>query len=378
MENKVKVLYFVDRMLRGGIQTFVIENIKHMNRTKIQIDFLLLDDGNHYEMEEDLKKLGCNIYILNNMWIRKPTDYLKYNKMLNEFFKIHNDYKVVHLHSSSKNFLVLKVAKKYNIQVRIAHSHNIDFQTKNPVKKIMGEIFKKPLKKYATHYFACSEIAGKWLFGKDIIHNDKFKIIHNAVDLEKFKFNKDIRNNIRKKLNINDNNIVIGHVGRFTEQKNHEFLIDIFNEIHKQNENTLLLLVGTGINENLIKEKVKKLEIEKSVIFAGFKDNVNEYLFAMDIFIFPSKYEGLGLSLIEAQATGMPCYTSLDVVPKEAEVSSLLTYISLNKTAKEWAEIILNNSIVRKNEYEEIKNNGYDILDTAKWLKNFYIENGDY
>ena len=376
MENKTKVLYFMDRMLRGGIQTFAIENIRHMDRTKVQIDFLLLDDGNHYEMEEDLKKLGCNIYILENMWIRKPTDYIKYNKMLNEFFKKHNDYKVIHLHASSKNFLVLKVAKKYGIPVRIAHSHNIDFQTKNPIKKLAGNFFKKPLRKYATHYFACSKIAGKWLFGKEIANSSNFKVIHNGVDLQKFKFNENVRNKIRKELNIQEETIVIGHVGRFTEQKNHDFLIDIFAEIHKKNENTLLLLVGTGPKEDEIKEKVKMLNLEDYVIFAGFINNVNEYLFAMDIFLFPSKYEGLPLSLIETQATGLPCYTSEKVVTKEAKITNLLTYISLDKSAKEWAEIILNFSFERRDEYENIKNNGYDILDTSKWLQNFYSGRG--
>lgn len=377
MSEKVKVLYFVDRLLRGGIQTFVYENIKHMDRNKVQIDFLLLDDGNKYEMEDDLKELGCNIYKLKGMWINKVTDFFKYGKMLDEFFSKNNDYKVVHLHSSSKNYLVLKYAKKYNIKVRIAHSHNIDFQTKNILKKLMGDFLKIPLKRYATDYFACSEIAGEWLFGKKIVKSDKFKVVHNAVDLERFKFNNAIREKIRKELNVDSDTLLIGHVGRFTQQKNHDFLIDIFNEIHKKNQNTKLSLIGTGIKENDIKEKVKNLNLQDSVIFEGFKSDVAEYMFAMDIFLFPSKFEGLGLVLIEAQATGLPCYTSKDVVPNEAKVSNLLEYISLNDSAKEWAHIVLSNNKCRSNVYKSIKSLGYDIEDTSLFLQEFYLRNGE-
>ena len=377
MSEKVKVLYFVDRLLRGGIQTFVYENIKHMDRNKVQIDFLLLDDGNKYEMEDDLKELGCNIYKLKGMWINKVTDFFKYGKMLDEFFSKNNDYKVVHLHSSSKNYLVLKYAKKYNIKVRIAHSHNIDFQTKNILKKLMGDFLKIPLKRYATDYFACSEIAGEWLFGKKIVKSDKFKVVHNAVDLEKFKFNNEIREKIRKELNVDSDTLLIGHVGRFTQQKNHDFLIDIFNEIHKINQNTKLLLIGTGIKENEIKEKVKSLNLQDSVIFEGFKTNVDEYMFAMDIFLFPSNFEGLGLVLIEAQAAGLPCYTSKDVVPTEAKVSNLLHYISLNNPAQEGAKLIFSNSNCRLNVFKSIKDFGYDIEDTSLFLQKFYLRNGE-
>ena len=373
--KKVKVLYFVDRMLRGGIQTFVIENINHMDRNKIQIDFLLLDDGRKYDDEEKiLKDMGCNIYKLNGIWIRKPTDFIKYNKALDNFFSKHNDYKVVHLHSSSKNYLVLKKAKQYGIPVRIAHSHNIDFQTKNPLKKVIGNLLKGKLKDYSTDYFACSEIAGAWLFGKEIIKTNKFKVIHNAVDFDKFKYDENTRRKIRAELNIGENELVIGNIARFTNQKNHKFLIDIFYEIYKQNKNAKLLLVGTGINEQSIKDKVEELNLDKNVIFAGFKTNANEYLNAMDVFVFPSKFEGLGLALIEAQANGIMCFTSKGVVPIEAKVSEQIEYVSLSDSSKIWADKIINSSIDRVKTYLDIKKSGYDINDTAKELEEFYLK----
>ncbi len=374
MEEKINVLYFVDRMLRGGIQTFVIENIKHMNRDKLQIDFLLLDDGENYTKEEnELIKLGCNVYKLDGIWIRNIMDFRKYKLKLNEFFSKHNNYKIVHLHSSSKNYLVLKVAKQYKIPIRIAHSHNIDFQTKNPIKKLLGDILKIPLKYYATDYFACSKLAGEWLFGKKIINGKNFHIIHNAVDLKKFKFNINDRNKIRKELNISDEDLVIGHVGRFTTQKNHKFLIDIFYEIYLQNSNSKLILIGKGKKEEEIYKKVSKLGLQKNVIFEGFKFNVNEYMSAMDIFVFPSLYEGLGLVLIEAQANGLKCFTSKNVVPLEAKVSNSLEYIELNKSPQYWASEILKVNSSRTDNYKEIINKGYDIEDTAKFLEDFYI-----
>lgn len=372
MAEKVKVLYFVDRMLRGGIQTFVIENMKYFDKDKIQIDYLLLDDGVEYELEKELVKLGANVYKLKNIWIRKLTDYIKYNKELDNFFCNHHDYHVIHMHSSSKNYMVLKKAKKYGIPVRIAHSHNIGFQSKNKLQILLGNILKKPLKKYATNYFACSEMAGKWLFGKKTLQRGKVKIIHNAVDLEKFDMDKKRRDEIRKELGI-QKKLVIGHVGRFTEQKNHTFLIDIFSEIHKLNKDTTLMLVGIGEKENNIKQKVESLGLKNDVLFMGFKNNVNELMWAMDLFVFPSNFEGLGLVLIEAQATGMPCFTSKDVVPEEAKVTDLLQFISLDNNANEWANIIMSADANRKDKKDQIIEKGYLIEDTAKCLQEFYL-----
>lgn len=373
MSEKVKVLYFIDRMLKGGIQSFVIEIIKNIDKEKIQIDFLLLDDGNKYELEDELKKLGCKVFKLEGMWVRKTTDFIKYNKVLDDFFKQHNDYKVVHLHSSSKNYMVLKKAKKYGIPMRIAHSHNIDFQTQNPVKKFIGNIFKIFLKKYSTNFFACSKLAGEWLFGKKIVNSNKFQVIHNAIDYNRFKFNQEKRENIRRELNVKDNEVLVGHIGRFTNQKNHEFLIDIFDEMVKQNSNCKLLMIGKGEKEQIIKDKVKNLNLENKVIFEGFKDDVSGYLNAMDYFVFPSLYEGLGIVLIEAQANGLKCFTSKDVVPLDAKVTPQLQYIKLEDSSFKWSSIILSNNKDRQNTYEFFKESKYFIQDTVEILNKQYL-----
>lgn len=370
--DKVKVLYFVDRMLRGGIQTLVIEWVKRFDSSNVSIDFLLLDDGNVYEMEDDLKKLGCNVFKLKGIWLKEPMDFLKYRKALDQFFKEHHDYKVVHMHSSSKNYCVLKYAKKYNIPVRIAHSHNIDFQTKSKIKKIIGDIFKIKVKQYATHYFACSMGAGKWMFGKRICKSDNFYIVHNAIDYEKFMFNNDIRIKIRNEQNFNKDDIVIGNVGRFVNQKNHAYLIDLFNNVLKINSNYKLLLIGTGELENEIKEKVHSYGIDDKVRFVGFKNNVEDYLNAMDIFVFPSLYEGLGIVLIEAQANGLKCLATNNKIPVEANATGRVNFIDLDNQS-EWINQILTENTERVDVKEQLKETKYLVDDVVNFLETFYI-----
>lgn len=373
MENAkepVKVLYFVDRMLRGGIQTFVLENWRHMDHNKVKIDFLLLDDGNTYELEDTLCRLGSTVYKLKGIWVRKPKDFISYRRAMDTFFKEHHNYRVVHLHSSSKNYMVLKYAKKHGIPVRIAHSHCIGFQTTSRGQILIGNLFKPLLKYYATDYFACSEDAGRWLFGKE-----KITVIKNAVDIDKYRYIPIKADRVRKDLKL-DGKKVVGHVGRFTHQKNHAFLIDIFKELVDLDSDYRLLLVGEGALEEQIKAKAKAYEIEEKILFIGFKTNVEDYMQAMDLFVFPSDFEGLGLVLIEAQDAGLPCYTSKNVVPQEAKVSDLLTYIPLENGPKMWAEQIDKTwqKVKRETPEVSIAGRGYSIIETAKQLEKYYLE----
>lgn len=373
-KEPVKVLYFVDRMLRGGIQSLVIDWVSRFDKQKIHVDFLLLDDGKEYELEQTLKELGCTVYKLKGIWVKTPIDFIKYKYAVKSFFKEHHDYKVVHMHSSSKNYMILKYAKKYDIPIRIAHSHNIDFQTKNSLKKLIGNLFKKPLIKYATDYFACSKIAGEWLFGEDIVESDKFRVIHNAVDYDKFKFNENIRKNMRKEFGFKENDIVIGNVGRFAQQKNHDFLIDIFNECYKINSNYRLLLVGIGELEQEIKNKVSILGLEKEVVFAGFRKDVNCCMQAMDLFLMPSLHEGLPVVGVEAQASGLTCYMSKDVITPEVKIADNVYFISLNKSSKDWAEKIITSNNDRTNNFNKLNNDGYIIDSVIKTLEKYYLE----
>ena len=372
--KKTRVLLFVDRMRHGGIQQFLVENVRNMDKSKVQVDVLTLDDGTIYPLEQAIQDAGATYYKLKGIWINKPWDYIKYAKAIDEFFTENNDYKVVHMNASSKNFLLLKYAKKHNVPIRIAHSHNIDFQTKNPIKKLIGNLFKVPMKKYATDYFACSYLAGEWLFGKENVENGKVKVIHNAVDYDRFKYDEKVREEMRKEFKIQKNEILFGNVGRFTNQKNHTFLIDIFNEIHKKNKDTKLIMAGIGEKEDEIREKVKNLNLEDSTIFAGFRKDVNKIMQAMDVFLLPSLYEGLPVVGVEAQAAGLPSFTSKDVVTSEVKITNAFEFISLEKTAEEWADIILNSDLSRRDTQEDLKKAGYFIEDSAKELVNFYLK----
>ena len=272
------------------------------------------------------------------------------------------------------------MAEKAGIKIRIAHSHS----TSNPKewkKNLLKNILRPFSKKYANVYFACSELAGRWLFGNKTFDEGKVTIINNAIDVEKFVYNEDIRKKVRNdlkekcKLEIDDDTLVVGHIGRFVKQKNHDFLIDIFNEVHKRKENSVLVLVGQGPLQKEIEEKVNKLGLQDCVLFLGQRNDANELYQAMDVFVLPSLYEGLGMVLIEAQYAGLNCYCS-EAVPKEAYLSNLLTKITLTESSSKWAEKIIDgqNKFTRKDMTEELKDSRYDIKKETKKLEKEYFK----
>lgn len=373
MAKQLKILYFVDRMLIGGIQKLVLEIAKNIDKEKFQLDFLLLDDGKEYELENTLKNLKCKVYKLKSVWIKNPFDYINYYIKMKNFFKETGKYyDIVHLHSSSKNFLFLYLAKKSNIKVRIAHSHTTGFKTSNYLKETIGNIMKYFLVKNATNFMACSKDAGKWLFGekkvKDII------VLKNSIDISKYKYNEKIRKKIREEFNLLEDDIVCGNVGRVVEQKNHKFLLEIFKEVLKINNKYKLLIVGdynNSLKEELDKY-VKKFDMSENIIFTGFRNNSNEYLNAMDLFLFPSKVEGLGIALIEAQSNGLKCIVS-ENIPEEAKVSDNVITINLNNE-KDWVEKIINIDKTRNDCKKQIEDAGYDIKEMVRKLGSYYSD----
>ena len=369
MENKVRVLYFVDNIEQGGIQQLILKIAKHIDRNKIEIEILTFDDGKKYTIEETLKDINYKIYKING-WIYKLSDYLKQAKELNKFFHEHNNYKIVHLHSSSKNYQVLKYAKKYNIPIRIAHSHSTSFQTNNKIKIILGDILKKRLIKYTTNFFACSKDAGNWLFGK----KEDVLILKNAINISKYKYNENIRKVIRQKYGILEDDILCGSVVRVVDQKNHKFLLEIFKDVLKINNKYKLLIVGdyNNVLKKELDEYVNKFNMSNNIIFTGFKINSNEYLNAMDLFLFPSKVEGLGIALIEAQVNGLKCIVS-ENIPEEAKISENVLTVKLSDE-REWINKIINIDKNRKNCEEQINNCGYNIKKMVNELQMEYIK----
>ena len=240
---------------------------------------------------------------------------------------------------------------------------------------MLKQVLRPFSKLFATEYMCCSELAGRWLFGDKEYDKGNVYLLNNAVDLEKFKYNKNIRKKMRKSLDISDDRLVIGHVGRFVEQKNHRFLIDIFNEIYKKNNNSLLLLAGQGPLMDEIKNKVKSLKLEKNVKFLGQRDDIDVLYQAFDVFLLPSLYEGLPVVGVEAQATGLLCELSNDMT-KETKVLDTTRFMSLDDTAEEWANKILDDvkKYKRVDTYKEMTTKNFNIKNESKKLEEKYEE----
>ena len=269
----------------GGVESVVMNYYRNIDKSKVQFHFICDEDSTDIPYEE-IEKLGGKVIIV------PPYQKLfKYQKELYKIFK-ENSYKIVHSHINALSVFPLRIAKKAGVPIRIAHSHSTS-NKKEWKKNIVKNILRPFSKVYANHFFACTKHAGEWLFGKKIIERKELNVINNAIDLKKFEFNEKTREDLRKEFGIKEDTIVIGHIGRFMKQKNHDFLIDVFNELIKKNENSILMLIGQGPLLNDMKQKVRDLKIEDKVKFIGQVTDVEKYYNIMDIFLFPSIYEGL-------------------------------------------------------------------------------------
>lgn len=361
MSKPIRVLHIVTTMNRGGLETMIMNYYRNIDREKIQFDFLE-HRSEISDYDQEIEKLGGKIFRISAL---NPFSKV-YKNQLDMFFKEHN-YEIIHVHQDCLSTVALKIAKKNNIPIRIAHSHNSS-QDKN-IKYIIKLIYKKGIKKYATSLFACGYQAGTWIF-----ETNNFLVMNNAINTKDFLFNTDIRNRIRTELNI-ENRFVVGHIGRFCEPKNHDFIIDVFNELLKINQNSYLILVGTGELEEKIIKKVHKLNLQNNVLFYGISQNVNELLQAFDVFLFPSLYEGLPVTMIEAQASGIKCFIS-EKVPKETIICDNVEILKLDDTPTQWA-LEMNKYCLgyeRKNMFNEIENHHFDIVENAKWMEKKYLE----
>lgn len=338
---------------------------RQMDRRKIQFDFLVhrLEEG-HYDRE--ITALGGKIY---RMPAIKPGNYRRYFNLLDEFFADHPEYRVVHSHINENSSFILRAARRAGVPCRISHSHLSD----------LGLDFKIPFRLYArlamknnpSSYFACSKKAGQWLFGKKIMNSGKLIVLNNAVNVRDFSFNKTAREEIRQELAAGDR-LVIGHIGRFNEQKNHDFLIDVFKAVHQKNKNALLVLAGEGHLRPVIERKVEKLGLSDNVRFLGVRSDVSKLLQGMDLFLFPSLFEGLPVVMIEAQAAGLRCIVS-DTITSETDVTGRIKFISLRESAEIWAQTILDTTYEHEDTSESLRKKGYDTATMAEWLSEYYM-----
>lgn len=365
MQEKIRILHVLGALNRGGAETMVMNLYRNIDRSKKQFDFVI-HTTDKCDYEDEIQALGGKIYHLPSY---NGRNHFKYKKAWNQFFLQHPDYNIIHGHMRSTAAIYLKIAKKYGIKT-IAHSHSTSSGA--GLKARVKDVMQLPIRHIADYLFACSKEAGKWLFGRKFVKKDNFKIVKNAIDAKTYSFNDETREKMRSHLGIKQNQYVIGHVGRFSFPKNHDFLIRIFLEVKKKEENAILLLIGDGELKCEIEKNINDFGLKENVILAGNVPNVNDYMQAMDIFVFPSLYEGLGIVVVEAQAAGLHCVVA-DTIPKEAFISDLISVTSLNKDTKDWANIIIqNNGLIRRNTYDEIKVGAFDILDQVKYIESFY------
>ncbi|MCI2190615.1 MAG: glycosyltransferase family 1 protein [Oscillospiraceae bacterium] len=362
----IRILHVAEMNSDSGVACFLMNYYRNIDRSKVQFDFIM-DKVYEKNFIQEIESLGGKVFVLPN-YKKNPFAYYAGIKSIIK----NSDYKIIHAHEAVVSLFSLRAAKKCGIQTRIAHSHNNKMESK--LKDLVVQFARPLFQIYCTDFWACSTLAAQYLFGKKICKSHKINIFPNAIDSSQFEYSPRIRDEYRQKLDLN-NKIVIGHVGRFNSQKNHTFLIDIFSEMKKIEPSAHLLLIGEGDTQNEMKAKVNNLMLKDSVSFLGIRSDVNNLMQAMDAFVFPSHFEGLGIVLVEAQASGLMCFTSENVVPYEAKVTDNLEFISLEKTAEAWATAI----IARIKEYNrvntrfQIENAGYDILRQATNLQEFYL-----
>lgn len=350
-------------MNRGGIETFMMNYLRHMDLNQIHIDFAVRGPERG-AYDDELESLGCKIY----RFPQRSKHPIAFQKKLRGILESEN-YQVIHSHADAMSCWILKIAKECGIPIRIAHSHNTQHLTTNPIKFQLNEFARKNINKYATDRFACSQAAGKWLFG-----NASFEVVHNAIDTRDYAFDNEKRKIIRKKYGVSDDTILLGHVGRFDTQKNHAFLIDMFAELAKKNDNYKLMCVGNGWLRDDIEKQIKENNLTDRVILAGQQEKVCDYYNAFDLYVFPSIFEGLSFVLIEAQANGLTCVSS-DAVPQETNLSGDDKMIYLPLESKKWVDKILDlGRPERYNGEMYVIEHGYDINHEAKRLEDYYLK----
>lgn len=373
--NPLRVLVLDTVMDRGGAETMMMNYLRHFDREKVTYDFLVNRDY-RAAYEDEIESLGSRIYRMCPMY---PQYFGRYKREFRDFLRHHPEYTVIHSNLEERSYFPLCVAAEQGVPVRIAHAHNrpVGFD----LKSVFREYFRMRLPKYVTHMFACGTEAGDWLFGKQ----NRGKVIQqrNAIDTAQYRYDSEVAAQVRQEFGVTDpNTFVLGHVGRFFPQKNHVFLIDVFAQLHKQCPNSVLWLVGGGeLNDELknqIRAKVDELGLHNSVRFLGVRSDVYRLLQGMDSFILPSLYEGLPVTMIEAQAAGLPCTIS-DRVPRQCDVTGTVQVVGLEDAPQTWAARVLDQrrqslDADRSAGAGVVAKQGFDIQSNAEWLQQFYID----
>lgn len=361
----IRVLHFVSTLSRGsGVMSVIMNYYRHIDRDKVQFDFLHFIACEDSYMEE-IRELGGKIYCID-----KPGSSFQSIKQLNSFFRLHaGEYTWLHNHEVYLTFLLRPIAKRYGLEKFIVHCHATKYSDKT-LNAARNRILCLPIRFMKVERFACSEAAGKFLYGEKMLKAGNVFIMHNAIDCEKFRFRPEVRERLRKEMGL-EGKFVIGHVGRFERQKNHEFLIEVFAEVKKRRPESVLLLVGEGSLEQKLVYQVKKLKLQEDVLFLGQREDIVLLLNVMDIFILPSLYEGLPVSCLEAYNTGLPCVISKNITPELAKLPHIITKEISSKD--QWI-----NEIIKQSDYMQRFNStlckNFDIVYQSSVVYKKYID----
>lgn len=373
MREKIKILQSVESLGVGGNEIFVMNFFRHINKDNFQVDFVVYDDS-RMDFYDEIISSGSKVYIcksnVKNQYLDTIIKIIKVKKIL-----LKNKYDIIHCHSCSflgifRGAVAGKITKGIKV---ISHSHNPGIPKNNFIDNLIRKTFKYFLSCIVDLGFACSDVAAKSKYTKKFMKSKKFKIINNAVEVKKFLFNKDVRKEMREKYNI-ANELVIGNIGRLEFQKNQEYLLKVFVEIKKKNNLAKLIIIGEGTLESQLKNYSKNKGIDKDVIFTGKVDDCEKYYNMMDVFVLTSKYEGFPFVMVESQINRLPSVVS-SAITKSVNIFDNVSFIDLEKSKKEWANIILNSG-GRINDSTDYKNKckNYDLEYQTRELENFYLE----
>ena len=361
----IRILQMMSSLDIGGSQAFVMNLYRNIDRESIQFDFII-DHPEQTYFQAEIEKLGGKVYVLPSF---RGTNIKELKKAWNKFFLEHPEYRVLHSHSRSYASIYIPIAKKYGIKT-IIHSHSTS--NGKGIGAVVKAFLQYPLRYQADYFMACSYEAGEWLFGRKVCKNANFQIVKNDFDSQKYIYNKEIRQQARQELGLGEA-FVLGYLARVTEPKNPLYAIEVFYALREMLPDAKLLFVGDGSLMQKVRDKAAEYGILDSIVFTGSRPDVERMLFAMDCYILPSLWEGLGISLIEAQASGLPCICS-ENIPDEAIITDLVMQTSLAERAEHWATKILEKTKIfeRMDQSERIKKAGYDIHENVNKITAFY------
>jgi len=364
----IRVAQVIGKAVISGVDSVVMNYYRHIDRSRVQFDFFM-DGYNKTLIDEEILDLGGRIIKLEPYEASMRTNMRQCHAAFTE-----GRYTIVHSHLNTLSCFPLYAAFRAKVPIRIAHSHSTTSRGEWK-RNLMKQALRPFSKTFATHYAACADYTARWLFGAKTVQKGQVRLIKNAVDTALFSPNEKARERIRKEFGL-ENRFIVGHIGRFAFQKNHELLVRVFAEAYRKNPNAALILIGTGELEEDIRNLVKELDIEKAVFFTGIRRDIPDFLNAFDVFFLPSRYEGMPVVGIEAQAVGLPCLMS-DTVTKDTAITPLVEFFPLHADIKEWAHKLLNYEHTQKRPYPElVRDSGFDIHHAAKdlcyWYENLF------